>query len=175
MGAKIGSSCGQAYVTSPSLFLPLIYLGIKSMGPGRYKEIPAMTSSKFCGRSSFIKLFMPALSNWNMPSVLPVPMESSTALSSKSIWSISRRFPVSFSIISTASLITVRVRSPRKSIFKSPSSSSVVMVNCVVMEPSAPLESGTNSSADFWQITTPAACMEVCLGRPSSLLHISIR
>lgn len=32
---------------------------------------------------------------------------------------------------------------PQKSIFNSPSSSSVVIVNCVVIEPSDPRESGT--------------------------------
>ena len=51
------------------------------MGPGRYREIPAMMSSKLPGFSSFMKLFIPPLSSWNTPSVLPVPMESSTFLS----------------------------------------------------------------------------------------------
>ena len=88
---------------------------------------------------------------------------------------IDNSFPVSCLTRSTASLMTVSVRNPRKSIFKSPSSSIVVIVNCVVMEPSDPLESGTNSSAGFWQITTPAACMEVCLGKPSSFIHMSNR
>ena len=31
---------------------------------------------------AFMKFFIPPLSNWNTPSVLPVPMEASTALSS---------------------------------------------------------------------------------------------
>lgn len=43
----------------------------------------------------------------------------------------------------------VNVRSPRKSIFKSPSCSSVVIVNWVVTEPSAALDNGTYSSTDF--------------------------
>ena len=75
----------------------------------------------------------------------------------------------------TAFWITVRVRSPRKSIFKSPSSSMVVMVNWVVMVPSAALDKGTNSSMERLPITTPAACMEVCLGSPSRRLDMSIR
>ncbi len=154
---------------------PLTYLGIKSMGPGRYREIPAITSSRFSGFNSFIKLFMPPLSNWNTPSVRPVPMDARTFLSSKSILSISIWTPLSFSIRATASRSTVKVRSPRKSIFKSPSSSMVVMVNWVVTEPSAPLDNGTSSSAGLEQITTPAACMEVCRGRPSRRLLISIR
>ena len=50
----------------------------------------------------------------------------------------------------------------------------VVIVNCVVVEPSAARESGTRSSAGFAQMTTPAACTEVCRGRPSSLRLMSI-
>lgn len=57
-------------------------LWVKSIGPGRYREIPAIMSSRLCGFSSFMKFFMPALSSWNTPSVFPVPRESSTALSS---------------------------------------------------------------------------------------------
>ena len=76
---------------------------------------------------------------------------------------------------STAFWITVSVRSPRKSIFRSPSSSSVVMVNWVVMVPSAALESGTYSSTDSRLMTTPAACIEECLGRPSRRMDMSIK
>ena len=49
---------------------------------------------------------------------------------------------------------------------RSPSSSMVVMVNCVVMTLSAPRDSGTNSSSGSEPITTPAAWMDVCLGKP---------
>ena len=69
--------------------------------------------------------------------------------------------PQFFPIIFTASWMTVSVRSPRKSIFKRPSSSSVVIVNWVTMVPSAPLDNGTYSSMEVLEITTPAACMEV--------------
>ena len=51
----------------------------------------------------------------------------------------------------------------------------VVMVNWVVIVPSAALERGTNSSIERLPITTPAACMEVCLGSPSRRFDISIR
>ena len=70
--------------------------------------------------------------------------------------------------------MTVKVRSPRKSIFKSPSSSIVVMTNCVVIVPSELRDNGTYSSIAFWEITTPAACMEVWRGRPSSLFAMSM-
>ena len=85
------------------------------------------------------------------------------------------RSPLVSSTNLTASAITVSVRRPRKSIFSRPSSSRVVMVNCVVTEPSLPLDRGTKLSADSGQMTTPAACMEVCLGSPSRRLHMSIR
>ena len=156
-------------------FFPRIYWGMKSIGPGRYKEIPAITSSKLWGLSSFIKLFIPALSSWNTPSEWPEPKDPKTFLSSKSMLSIAISFPVSFLISFTAFWITVSVRSPRKSIFKSPSSSSVVMVNWVVMEPSWARDKGTYSSTSFWLITTPAACIEVCRGSPSRRFAISMR
>ena len=133
-----------------------------------------MTSSKFAGFNSFMKFFIPALSSWKTPSVFPVARDANTALSSKSIWSISIAFPLLFSAIRTAFWITVRVLNPRKSIFNRPSSSIVVIVNCVVIIPSEPRESGTYSSIGFCEITTPAACMDVWRGRPSRRLDISI-
>ncbi len=71
--------------------------------------------------------------------------------------------------------MTVSVRSPRKSIFKSPSSSIVVIVNWVVTIPSVPLASGTYSSIGFCEITTPAAWVDECLGSPSKRFDISIK
>ena len=155
-------------------FFPFKYLGMKSMGPGRYREIPAMMSSRLSGFSSFMKLFIPPLSSWNTPSSFPVPMDSMTFLSLKSMWSRSSFTPWSFWIMATASWSTVRVLSPRKSIFKSPSSSSVVIVNWVVMVPSEPRDRGTYSSMFVRLMTTPAACMDVCLGSPSSRLDMSM-
>ncbi len=137
-----------------------------------------MISSIFCGFNSFIKRFIPPLSNWNTPSVRPEEIISKTFLSSKSIFIIlSSMFIVASSKIPArraASCITVNVRSPKKSIFKSPSSSSVVMVNCVVTVPSAALESGIYSSTGFGLIKTPAAWIEICLGSPSRRLDMSI-
>ena len=134
-----------------------------------------MISSMFSGFNSLIKDFIPALSSWKTPSVFPWPIISYTLASSKSIFWISNSSPSFFRIIRTASWITVRVRSPRKSIFSRPSSSMVVMVNCVVTTLSAPRDRGTNSSKGSEPITTPAAWMEVCRGKPSSLMDISIR
>ena len=70
---------------------------------------------------------------------------------------------------------TVRVRSPRKSILSSPSSSIVVIVNWVVVLPSWARASGTRSSAGSEQMTTPAAWTDVWRGRPSRRLDMSRR
>ena len=72
------------------------------MGPGRYREMPAMMSSRVVGFSSFMKLFMPALSSWNMPSVLPLPMSAMTSGSLKSMPSMSIGFPLRFSASAAA-------------------------------------------------------------------------
>ena len=69
--------------------------------------------------------------------------------------------------------MSVSVTSARKSIFNIPSASISFATNCVVM--SSPfLESGTLSAIRFRQITTPAACIPVCLGIPSICRAISI-
>ena len=62
-------------------FFPFKYLGIKSIGPGRYSEIPAIISSRLSGFSSFMKVLKPPLSSWNTPSFFPVPIASITLLS----------------------------------------------------------------------------------------------
>ncbi len=136
--------------------------------------MPAIMSSRFWGFNSFIKLRIPALSSWNTPSVLPVPSDSNTRLSSKLIRSMSIFTEWFFSTRSAVFFNTVNVLRPKKSIFKSPNSSIVVMVNCVVIMPSMPLASGTYSSIGFWEITTPAAWVEECLGSPSNRFDISI-
>ncbi len=69
--------------------------------------------------------------------------------------------------------MTVSVRNPRKSILRSPSSSSVVIVNCVTSDPSDASDSGTYSSIASLPITTPAACIDACRGRPSRRMEAS--
>ena len=54
---------------------------ITGIGTAISAAIPAIISSSVCGRSSRMKLFMPALSNWNTPSVFPAPIISSTLMS----------------------------------------------------------------------------------------------
>ena len=96
-----------------------------------------MTSSMVSGRSSVMKDFMPELSSWKMPSHLPAAMVWKVSLSVKSMWSMSRRTPWFSSTMSQQSLITVRVRRPRKSIFRSPNSSTVPFSYWVTRGPPA--------------------------------------
>ena len=75
---------------------------------------------------------MPDDSSWNTPAVLPSESMANVAASSFGMVRISKsgsRLRMSC----TAFSMTVRLRSPRKSILRSPSSSSVVMVYCVTM------------------------------------------
>ena len=68
--------------------------------------------------------------------------------------------------------MTDRFRSPRKSIFRSPSSSRVVMVNWVTTDSSL-FARGTYSSTGSAVITTPAAWVEACRGIPSTFRAVS--
>ncbi len=88
--------------------------------------------------------------------------------------SISIVSPLFCFTVSIVSLITVSVLKPKKSIFKRPSSSKVVMVNCVTIVSSF-FARGTYSSTGAEQITTPAAWVDACLGSPSRDLDISIK
>ena len=145
---------------------------MKSIGPGRYNAFPAKISSIHSGLSSVIKFFMPPLSNWKTPSVLPALIMSNTSLSSNGMLrSVSSSIPA----ILAAFCMTVSVRRPRKSILSSPNSSNTVIVYCVVIVPSDALDNGTYSSTGLGLISTPAACIEVCLGSPSSRMDISIK
>ena len=55
------------------------------MGPGLNSAIIAATSPSEEGLSSFIYRVMPALSNWNIPTVSPLDSKSKTFRSSKGI------------------------------------------------------------------------------------------
>ena len=66
-----------------------------------------------------------------------------------------------------------KLRNPKKSIFSSPNSSKVVMVNCVTTA-SLFLASGTYLQTGRSVITTPAACVEAFLGMPSNFFAMSI-
>mgnify|MGYP007132072849 CR=1 FL=1 len=68
---------------------------------------------------------------------------------------------------STASEITVRVFSPRKSIFSRPSLPTAFMSNCTVTSPSCSVR-GTNSSSGLSVMMMPAACLPVLRTMPSS-------
>ena len=115
---------------------------------------------------------MPPPSSWNTPSRCR-PRTSISYTSGSSMidaWSISS-FTAAGSrrIMRTASRITVSVRRPRKSIFRSPSSSSVVMVYWVTTLRPRSSAGAHNLSPERSAMTTPAAWVEACRGMPSSL------
>ncbi len=78
---------------------------------------------------------MPDDSSWNTPTVCAFPSSSKVALSSNATAFRSISVPVAARAFRDASSSTVSVRSPRKSIFKSPTFSSEFMSNCVVKSP----------------------------------------
>ena len=73
---------------------------------------------------------MPVDSNWKTPEVLPSPSMAKVSGSSSGMSLIEKPGTV-LRISFSASSITVRFRSPKKSILSRPSSSMVVIVNCV--------------------------------------------
>ena len=79
-----------------------------------------------------------------------------------------------WAIMSRVSRITVRVRRPRKSIFKRPSFSMMPMGNWVVITSSFFCR-GTYLTAGSRVISTPAAWVEAWRGMPSSVRAVSIR
>ena len=131
----------------------------------------AIRSSIFSGLKDCSTPLIPPDSNWNTPSVLPADIIFIVSLSFSGI--LLTENPGSWlATILQVSSMTVRLRSPKKSIFKSPSSSNAVMVYCVTAAPSFTL-SGTYSSTGRSVITTPAACVDACLGIPSTLIAMS--
>ena len=97
------------------------------MGPGRYRATRAVRSSTLRGFAWVSSRFIPADSNWNTPTECPCPSIWNTAGSS--CWTFSTSNPGSRRAASFwAWSITDKFLRPRKSIFKSPSSSMAVMV-----------------------------------------------
>ena len=95
---------------------------------------------------------------------------SQAALSSSGIASKSRSIP-RFTLMSfKASPITVKVRRPKKSIFKRPNSSMLSLSYCVTNPSSLAFCTGTWSSRGSAEITTPAACVDELRAIPSSFL-----
>ena len=91
-----------------------------------------MTSSKFSGRMLVKNCFMPADSSWNTPSVSPSEIILYTPGSSRGMSSLLKGSAPASTAMAIESMMTLSVRRPRKSIFRSPSASSVPMGNWVV-------------------------------------------
>lgn len=151
---RIGSSLGCVYTACSGFSLFCMYLGIWSIGPGLYSDTPAIMSSRQSGFSSFMNLVIPALSNWNIPIDFPSCHSLYTFGSFISL-SNSTSMPLDSFTRSIASLITVSVLNPKKSILSNPSSSRVVIMYCVDMLPSLTY-SGTYVSTGSFVITIPA-------------------
>ena len=100
------------------------------IGPGRYREMTAIRSSMLSGSDCMMTRRMPADSNWNTPSVAPLVIISNTFGSSSGMFS-TRKPGVCRPIICSAWSMTERLRRPRKSILRRPSSSIAVIVYCV--------------------------------------------
>ena len=144
------------------------------MGPGRYSAIRAEISLKLSGRSCLSRLCIPSESSWKTPRVCPEDRSSYVALSSMGIWAIST-WPLPFaSILLRASLITVRLASPRKSIFTSPRVSHVWYSKVVVIVPSVRLSSGEVFVIGCDAIMVAHACTPVWRISPSIPFAFSV-
>ena len=126
------------------------------------------------GFALFRILLIPWLSNWKTHAESPSQSIWNVFLSRSSILLISKSG--SFILTrSTACFMSVRVFSPRKSIFTSPQSSICFIVYCVAIAPVAlsAQKRGTYFSRFSRPITTPAAWRLVCLWSPSSFIAVS--
>ena len=123
-------------------------------------------SSRLDGLSSTQTRFMPSDSSWNTPSVSPRPSMSYVRASSSGIVARSKSGFVVRLISSLAAFITVRLRRPRKSNLSRPMRSTMFMSYCVLTSLSPSLTSGTWSVSGFFEITTPAACVDACAREP---------
>ena len=111
---------------------------------------------------------MPPLSSWKTPLVSPRWSKAKVASSSKGNFKGSIFSPRDCWIMSTARRRMVRVRSPRKSIFNNPASSTSP-IDHWVMTSSLPLTRprGTYSVSGLSLITTAAACVPTLRASPS--------
>ena len=150
-----------------------MYVGIFCIGPGLYNATRAIISSSASGVICFNVSCIPGLSNWKIPVVSPLLKKSNVFKSVRSILLISKSIP--WLIINWTQLsMRVRVFSPRKSNFTSPAFSTCFISNCVrYVLVSGSLYNGTSLKISSFEITTPAAWIDVCLFKPSSLNAIS--
>ena len=145
--------------------MPLIYCGIKSIGSRTIQRNSGNYIFQTLWFQFLHEVFHTGTFQLEHPiSTVPFPenQEPFCHHNQCAAYPVSHRYPVPPGV--TAFWITVRVRSPRKSIFRSPSSSRVVMVNWVTIEPSCALERGTYSDTVF--LTDHHTCrMHGCMAR----------
>ena len=173
---RIGSNLGCAYVIA---WRPC-FLSTKSStmpdpkGPGLNSATKAPKSSNTSGFNFFTKLVIPEDSSWNTPTVSPRTNISYVGLSSRGIWLISTSIPWHFFTSLTVLWIIVRLRRPKKSIFRSFIFSKISLWYCVIMIPSFEGCTGTIWSSGLYEIITPAACIPIPHLIPSTFLAVSI-
>ena len=157
VSSSTDSSNGCIYSTSSRPCFRAMYLGIFSIGPGRYNATTAIISSKRSGFSPFSTSRMPLDSSWNNPTASPSPSMAKVSSHSSGISFNARSMPLRL-IRSIACCRTVSVFSPRKSNLTSPASSTDFILNCVTGNSDAGSRvNGTNSANGRSPITNPAA------------------
>jgi len=107
-------------------FLPRMYSGIRSIGPGRKRALAAAISSNLDTLIWRHNPCMPELSNWKTPIVRPLRSSLNVSSSSRGTFSTSKSsMPGCCRMCPWASEITDSVFSPRKSILSRPISATV--------------------------------------------------
>ena len=129
----------------------------------------AIKSSKTVGFKSFMCFCIPGDSYWKIPTVSPRWNNSYVSLSSNGKFSGSSSIPCLALTIFTVSLISVKVFSPKKSIFSKPALSTTELSNCVTYKSeSLAVATGTKLVISSGVIITPHAWIPVFLTEPSS-------
>ena len=144
--------------------------GMYSIGPGRYKAFIAIKSAKTVGLSALRCFCMPADSYWKIPTVSPAgTTRRSWCRREETHRGRGRARDGSLTFL-TASLMTVRVFSPKKSILSRPASSATALSNCVqAMALSLAVATGTKLVMSSGVMITPQAWMPVLRTLPSRM------
>ena len=139
-----------------------------AIGPGRNKAIIAMMSVTVVGLNSLRYLVIPLPPSWNSPMVSPLSQMLKSFLSSIGIFSISISTPLLFLTSSTELPRVDKFLIPQKVHFEQ--SHFFHRIHIVLSDYFSPFGSncnGTKSVKSVGEMTTPAACTEMCLAPPS--------
>ena len=147
-----------------------------SIGPGRLSALARLRSSSDCGCMSSRIFLPPTASSWKTPSVSARPSSAYVGASSSGIASTSILSPVVCRMFSRASSMTLRLVSPRKSIFSRPICWTPSMSNWVTTASRSLVDrcSGTKFISGSGAMTTPAAWVLAFRQMPSSRRALSM-